>query len=423
MFGINKKKFFRAVAFMVIVVTYLPIVYNNLPQYIGSYHLFAAIWLGSVLVFYPRLIVEKSFLFLLFFGLVFVILLLNTLWSEMTDWNKSAIQREFYFFSVAISVILYFKMERDYEGLARLVKWALIFIGITAIMSIYSTSINPMAGRYMTDPSVFESGEFEQFKKLGVGSHVLSTILVALFPIMFYYYRNRTDSIFSRKLIIFYGIISFIAIIRIQVFANILLSVFIIIVSLAGRKRIKESILTISILIIVFIIIPASFYAGLLMNISSYFDPDSVVYYKLKDMAQFVTARSYYGTGAGGRASRYPLLFEAFIENPLLGYFAGDHTRDIAAGGHLYWMNRLTIFGLLGFIPLLIIHVGYIKSAIKFFNEEFTFYFLVSVFAILGLGLMKNLAGQEMWFAYFVLLPGLYFLPLLKKKKRKFKGS
>jgi hypothetical protein len=32
---------------------------------------------------------------------------------------------------------------------------------------------------------------------------------------------------------------------------------------------------------------------------------------------------------------------------------------------------------------------------------------------------MKNVAGKNIWFVYFILLPGMYYLPLIKKKKRK----
>ncbi|MCB2219441.1 MAG: hypothetical protein KQI35_03525 [Bacteroidetes bacterium] len=421
MFGLNKRKYFRIVAFMLMLTTLLPVISNNLPTYVGSYHFFAAIWLGSILIFYPRIIVQKYFLFFLFFGLVFIGLL-RTLWSEMTVWDKGGLLMEFYIFSVAISVILYFKIEKDYEGLAWLVKWSLIFVGITSIMTIYSTSLNSMAGRYMINPDAFNSWEeFQQFKKLGTGSHGLATTLGALFPMMFYYYRNNTSIIFSKKIIIFYGIIGFIVVLRIQIFANILLSSAIIIISFLGRKKIRQSLLVLFLLFIIFIIIPMSLYADFLRIVSSYFNPQSEIYFKLNDMAKYLTIGDSYGTATGGRAARYPLLFSAFIENPLFGYFTGDHSKSIAAGGHLYWMYKLTIVGIFGFIPYLILHFTFIKNVVSYIkkNEEFTFYYLVSISAIIGLGFMKNLAGREMWFTYFIILPGIYFLPLLKNRKQR----
>jgi hypothetical protein len=419
MVGSNKRKYFRIAAFMVLLTTFLPVVTNNLPRFIGSPHFFAAIWLGSVLLFYSRLLFQRSLLYILTYGLVFIVLLLNTLWSEITDWNKGGIQIEYYFYLLSISVILYFKVEKDYKSLAWLVKWSLIFIGITAIMSIYSASVDPMYARNMIGSTWNSMEDMQYFKQLGGGTHGFATSLGALFPMMIYYYRNNTNSIFSKKIIIIFGVLCFIALLRIQVFANILLSSVIIVVAMLGRKRIKQSLLVLAVFFIVFFIIPGYIYADLMVSLSSYFDPDSEVYYKLNDLAKFINLGDNYGTATGGRVSRYTLLLDAFIKNPLLGYFVTDHNKDISAGGHLYWMNKLAILGLAGFIPFIIVHISYIKTAIKYFSEEFTFYFLVSVFSVLGLGFMKNLAGREMWFTYFILLPGLYFLPLLKKKKLK----
>ena len=47
-----------------------------------------------------------------------------------------------------------------------------------------------------------------------------------------------------------------------------------------------------------------------------------------------------------------PMLFEAFSENPIFGYSWGDLSKYNAEGGHIYWMNKLTVLGIFGFIPL-----------------------------------------------------------------------
>jgi len=414
----NKNSFFRLIAFMLILTTFLPVVQNNLPVYIGSHHFFAAIWLASILFFYPRILKQKTFLFFLFYGLLFVGLILNTLWIDMEDWDRRNIIQEFYVFSVAITVLFYFILENDYIGLARITKWSLVFIGITAIMSIYSASVNPMYARLMTSGGWESIKDKEYFDTLGGGGYGFVASLIALFPMMVYYYRNHSNSIFSRKIILLFGALCFITLLKTQFFANILLSAVIIIVSLLGRKRIKQSLLVISLFLIVFFIIPTHIYADFFTKISTYFNPGSDVSYKLNDFSKYLELGDNYGTSTGDRAARYPLLIEAFFEKPLMGYYTGSHIKNISAGVHLYWMNRLAIMGLFGFIPLLVIHISYIKTSIKYFNEQFTFYFLVSVFSVVGLGLMKALTGRELWFTYFILLPGLYFLPLLKKEKK-----
>ena len=407
------------VAFMVILTTYLPLLQKNLPTYVGSPHFYAAIWFASVLFFYSRLVFQKYILYLLLYGLVFMVALLNTLWVEMSEWNKTNLLEEYYILSVGLTIIMYFIVRKDYEGLAWLVKWALIFIGITAIMSIYSASINPMYARNMLGSTWKSVHELEFFNRLGGGSYGYAAGLVGLFPIMVYYYRNNSKSIYSRKVILLYGVLCLFTLIKIQIFANIIISAVIIILSLLGRKRMRQNIIVISTFIILFFVIPKSLYADLLLSLSSNFDPNSETYYKLTDMSKFLRVGDFYGSGTGGRVARYPLLYEALSDQPILGYFSGDHTKDIDEGGHLYWMNRLAIFGIVGFIFYFIFHLNFVKSMLKYFNEEYTFYYLVSVFAFFGLGLMKALAGREFWYTYFILLPGLYFFPLLKNKVKK----
>ncbi|MEZ5146692.1 MAG: hypothetical protein R2759_06320 [Bacteroidales bacterium] len=172
----------------------------------------------------------------------------------------------------------------------------------------------------------------------------------------------------------------------------------------------RQNIIVISTFIILFFVIPKSLYADLLLSLSSNFDPNSETYYKLTDMSKFFESRGdFYGSGTGGRVARYPLLYEALSDQPILGYFSGDHTKDIDEGGHLYWMNRLAIFGIVGFIFYFIFHLNFVKSMLKYFNEEYTFYYLVSVFAFFGLGLMKALAGREFLVLTLFCYPGYIF--------------
>ncbi len=158
---------------------------------------------------------------------------------------------------------------------------------------------------------------------------------------------------------------------------------------------------------------------NLFSRIGMLFQSESEMSYKLNDMSRFLDSEDLSSpsenTAVGSRVARYPLLFKAFLNNPFFGYYASDHPNNIAQGNHLYWMSRLTIFGIFGFLFYASIHFQIIKSNLKFFNKEFSFYYLLSIISVILLGLMKNLAGKELWFSYITILPGLYYLPLLKK--------
>ena len=78
-------------------------------------------------------------------------------------------------------------------------------------------------------------------------------------------------------------------------------------------------------------------------------------------------------------------------------------------------MNILTVYGILNFIPFMLIFYFYIKQSIQQFDSEFRFYFLLSVFSGIGLGFMKRLDGMDFWSMFFFVIPSLYYLPYLKK--------
>lgn len=417
MWDSTQKKYFRVLSFIIILSTsLLPILDHNLPSYIGSYRfLWAPIWLISMGLLYPKLFLNKQIIFYLFYGLIFIEIFLNSIWAGMDEWNKGIVREEYYVFAVSISLIWYFRIEKDYVGLAILTKWSMIFIAITAILSINSSVIDPMYARNLAG-GVYDSTQSEYFSKLGGGSYGFAGALIALFPIMVYYYKNVEISIFKRKYILIFGVICFTALLRMQIFANIVIALFTIILSLLGTKKRRLSFTLIWIFILIFILIPDSFYSDVLRSISHNFKQDSETYYKVNDMADYIVKGGYEGTEAGSRIARYPVLIKAFLSNPIFGNYVATHPADLTNGGHLYWMNKLCIFGLFGFVPYLLIHFFFIKSNLKYFHREYSFYYIISTFSIIILGLMKQLIGREMWITYFVLLPGLYYLPLLKKE-------
>jgi hypothetical protein len=192
-----------------------------------------------------------------------------------------------------------------------------------------------------------------------------------------------------------------------------------IILSILGRKNIKRSLFIIGFIFIIAILIPKAFYSNVLIELSMYFNPDSETFNKLNDMAIFLIKTDYVTSGTGARAARYPLLINAFLTDPVWGYYATRNTYDISSGGHIYWMNRLTVLGLMGFIPYIIIHFLHIKTTTKYFNKEFTLYFLISIFSIIILGLLKNISGRQLWFMYFFIIPGLYYLTKIEQYEKK----
>lgn len=416
MSGLKTKTFLLFLAFMLMITTFLTIFSAYSRFNIGVYKYWAYIWFISLIFLAPRIFTDKFFFFVLCFSIIFVYFLLNTLWNNVDEWNKREARMEVLAFLVPMSLYAYFRFSRDFDGLALLVKWTLFFIAITAILSIYSSTIDPMYARSLTGGD-YTAAEAKTMQKLGGGAYGFAGALVFLFPMIVYYYRNSSKIPFSKPQILIFGIVCFVAVLRMQIFANIILSVFGIIFSLLGARKIRKSLIYSGIFLGLLILIPKNVYSDLLISASKHFNPDSDVYYKLNDMAVFIKFGEVSAeTAAGGRIERYPLLWEGFKTNPLTGFYNSNSTLHIEPGGHLYWMNKLTVYGILGFIPFILIFYFYIKKVIKQFDPEFTFYFLLSVFSGIGLGLMKNLVGNDFWCMLFFIIPSLYYLPLLKKE-------
>ncbi|MDZ7721976.1 MAG: hypothetical protein U5R06_03895 [candidate division KSB1 bacterium] len=166
------------------------------------------------------------------------------------------------------------------------------------------------------------------------------------------------------------------------------------------------------------IYIPKTIYADFFLYLSGYFDSTSVIHSKLTDFAIFIQMPEFTTTTeAGGRAERYPILFKAFVPKPHLGTASSSETYNIGGGGHLFWMNRLTQWGILGFSAFIYMLYTVYKKIHSLFDNEFGYYYSLSILAFVMLGLVKNIAGREPYLMLLIIIPGLYFTQFGVDKK------
>ena len=404
-----------------VLTTSLYVVANNLPPVVGSFRFFwgpsALIWIFLV---QSSVFKNKAMKYLILYGVLSLGLLQYTLWKHMSDWDRLSLLNEFYGIFVFSAIFFYYYGRRDYKGLATLGKLSFYFVVITIVMTNIALFFDPMVVRQSAFPSGFTPFQAQVFKVTGAGGYGYMQALVCLIPVLVYHIKFDKKMVFPRKGLILILLLIFITMVRAQVLANLLAAVAIIVLSFAGAKRVGKSIVMVSMAVIVLLIIPATLYADMLFALSSYFDPDSIICYKLRDFALFIQYPDFgWSTGAGGRAERYPLLFEAFIASPLLGdsTYNSPFSYNIGAGGHLYWMNKLAIWGLPGFLFFAFVLFQLFKSISSLFDRSVRFYYFLSVGAFIFLGLMKNIAGREPFLMLIVIIPGLYLLPLLEQKR------
>jgi len=353
-----------------------------------------------------------------------MLLLLNTLWIDIGELNPNRLINECYQVVVAISVTVYFRMTGDYKGFANLTKWALFCLFITAILSFTTSLMNPTYARDLigvgrTGITSYQAEVIRSYAKYGGGSYSFVSALVCMFPILIYFYKKQTFSYFNKNKLMIIIIVFLAALFSLQFFANILLSITVIVISWFRPSNRKTAFILLPLFVLLFSLIPSHIYIVLLQSIGALFTTDSVLYYKFSDLADFISyGGSTIGTGIGGRLGRYQLLWDLFLSNPVFGHSAGGAGYANTFGGaHLHWMNKLAVYGLLGTIPFFIIIYKSIKLNLRYFNNEYVYYFLLSMFSIIALGAMKLLVGRELWYTVFIVLPGMYYLPLLNKTK------
>jgi hypothetical protein len=414
---IKKSTYFRFLSYMLLINVFLPLVAKNLPAVIGSFNYFwAPLWLGSLILFKSSLLSKRIILIFLFFCLSMIYIFPNIIWYDLGEWYTRLITRESFVLIICISVYMYYMTSKDFEGLAILTKIVLISIAITAVMTIISASINPLYSRMITSDT-FDYDEKMYFSRLGGGTNSYGLALVLIFPILVHYYKNNIKIFVSKRIILLFGILIFVAVLRMQFFANLMISVLVIFVSLLGRKRLRESIILISFIGILSLAIPDRFYSSVFSSASIYFDPNSNTFKKMTDMSSYFGREDSKGTIVDTRASRYPMLMRAFIARPFLGNASYNSPYDIEAGFHLHWMGKLTNIGIFGFLLFVYIQMVFLKDSFKKYNRQYAFYAFVSLMGFVALGLTKTIIGRDIWFTFIVIIPGMYFLPLASKKK------
>lgn len=416
---VSKDKIIYFIFLITLASTSLYVVFKNSPSLIGSFRFFwGPITLITVLLVNPHTYLKKPLTWVILYGVFMIGILQHILWPYMTESTKPGLYEELYNLSVFTIIFTYLYVNRDYVIWARLSKIVFFFILITLIGTNIALTIDPMVVRNSAGGG-FTPSQMQLAKLTGAAGYGYAQAFVLLIPILVYHIKTRKQLIFKRGILIIIVISILITLIRAQVFANILAAIAILTLSLLGTKRFWKSFFLISLFTIILISIPSSIYADLLYSAGNYFESSSTIHGKLIDFAMFIDNPVFTDTtGAGGRAERYPELFEAFLANPIFGDASYNSPFYTTPGFHLYWMNRLTQWGILGFSFFIFILYKLYKSIRSLFDDSFGFYYFLSVIAFILLGLMKNIAGREPILMLILIIPGFYYLPLLKTHRQ-----
>lgn len=419
------RKYFLVLSIMLTMLVFLPLVYANLPLYIGSYHVWVLIWGISLFMFIPKVFIQKTMLFVYLLG-VYLWFMLQTFWSEMDPWQIKSLWGDYYAMIVAVSIISYFTYTKNYKNLALLTKYTMIFIGITAIMTIIVSMMEPMYSRNISMHEMekkFSPLYVEQLRRLqswGAGTRGDGFGFFALIPLLIYHYKSNKNIFLSKTWIWIYIGVCMLALLRMQ-FATLLIYGFMIfILSLIKPKNRILTFVIFSILILLYIIIPAEVFASFFFRLSDTLQNQKVLSGYLNEIGMYMTlgGGEIEGNAVSGRLDiRYASAWRYIKENPLFGtYFNQRSTYGSLGEAHLFLMNKLTVTGLVGFILWVLPFIVFYKKISINFSKDFKYFFIIVLLAIILYGLVKVIIVRQVWMLIFVIIPGMYYLPLLNKK-------
>jgi hypothetical protein len=406
----KRKKLIQIILILNLVSAFLLIAHNNAPILLSFQYGWGPVFLITLAIFYIDFWKSKLIIFNLFFYAIFVFVLPKILWTEMSSWYRIRHLIEPLIVIIASSVFFYLSRNIQKLDWFRLSKLGIIFIAITSLSTLIAIQINPMAVRASYSGLQFEIEGFQLLKRIGIATYGFMMALVMLIPMLIYLLRHGKK---NKKWILFLLILTYITVIRASILANLLLAIVITLFASLGSTKSKRSIFSMFFVIFIILLIPENYWSDILIYVSEFFESGSLLNRKLVDFSIYISGDHIYSstTGAGLRVNRYSMLWEAFTAKPLTGdaSYNSSFNIEMLEGGHLYWMSRLALWGVLGFIFYVIFLFINFRFIWKRIPNESKYYFLLSIIAFCALGFMKSLNYSEPMLVLFVIIPGLLY--------------
>lgn len=390
------------------------VVARNLPFNIGS---FAFIWapLALILILFsqPQSYFRTVNWWLYLYGVLIVGILPLVLWLYVREWTQSRIIFEFYYIVIFLVFYNHYSSRTTSDIWIKIITIVLWFHLVTLVTTNLGLFFDPLVIRQSASSGVFTPIQELIFNRFGVLGYSSAQAFVILIPPLIYFIKKEGIPKAKKN---FFKIFLFLVILtqfRSQVFANLLVSILVTFLAFNKTRNNRISVLVIGLFLFVFVLVPNSFYAEAINSIAGLFDPKSEFYNKLNDLARYFEFQDFEAdSGFSGRAVRYPQLWQYFLKSPLIGDSAFDTGSVYISAGHLYWMNRLTSWGVLAF-GFFIFVLFKIQALIKSgFDSEFKYYYNLSIISFILLGLMKAIGGPEPWFMLLFFIPGLFRLKI-----------
>lgn len=392
--------FFRVFSVLTMGQWFLPIVFENLFFPLDRKYFYFFGWVAALLFFHPKCFVHKRILSLYFFAVWYFVFISLGLYNVELNWIRGEIEALFF----AIIMLQYFLISKDIKWLRTLLVISFCFIVITIVTTLIGLQSYPLASRHLGG-ILGAKGDYAlilYYRTMGIAGYDFFYGLAFVVPILVSFLKMK--EIKSNLKIVFFFLILLLlyGILKAQFTTAFLFAVIGAAVSFWTDEKIKPALFRLFAVLIVVIFFPKDIVADAINSFARVLD-DGTIQNRLIDLS--ITLRQGIGeakTHIDYRYDRIPILLESFFQRPVLG--------GGISLGHNWWFDRLSLFGLTGVVPWVLLLWFQIKYNLKLFHENNRIYYLIVMILYISMGFIKNMGQQQVMIFIFFFIPGLLII-------------
>lgn len=307
----------------------------------------------------------------------------------------------------------YFNYSNDFKGMRVIFWFTFIIILISCLTTLLGLEKYPVASRELASSVYGDLKMTSNYYKLGITGYGFITSLAYVIPIIVLFFQERTWKQ-NKFLYLLAGLLTGYTVIKAQYATQFLLFSMALLLSLLGLTLFNRHKLLIILSVVLLIILPHEFYSNSLYSLADII-PGNILKERLFDIGTTIEGDDFSDVShTEARLKRLPFLLNEFINNPITG--GGRST------GHVFWLDHLSLYGIIGFFPWIML-ILVIYKRMKLILNTTLFYYQVALAMFILLGFMKGSGSREQLIILFFILPSgliLYEKNVLFKNKRNF---
>jgi hypothetical protein len=326
--------------------------------------------------------------------------------NASSTWLSSQVQPLF------LALVLYelFVNEENSSQLNKLMLYAAIFIGISCILNIRGLIRYPLAVRAIVGGG--EGAELSEFYSMqGISNYGFFSGLPSLVP-AFFYCAWFSHNVFKKWFFVILIVLVMWAIVLSSITTPLLIAMIALFLAFFGisMRRRSYAVFVMIFLIILSVVLPPQKMFNSALDVLIKVSPVEATKIRLRDIQIAnnegieVSAEGTTETTVEQRLQRVFFNLETISKYPIFG-----SSKNNAAGAqHMFWLYFIATMGIVGFMPFLVLFFSHIRRNLRYFDPNIRYYYLLSVYSFIAMGLLKGANGWFMYTVVFFLMPGMY---------------